>query len=335
MSVTRVVAVSEPSQAGEARRTAVAMAREAGFDETGAGTVALVATEVATNVARHGRGGEMVLRTLPGNGHAPGIEILGLDRGPGMPDVPESLRDGHSTAGSPGTGLGAIRRLAGSFDVYSPPGGGTALLARLWSRPAARPSARRLAIGGVSAPHPDESVCGDGWAAVPTAEGVQLLVVDGLGHGAAAAEATREAVGAFEANRGLPPGALMETIHGALRSTRGAAVAVADVGAETVCYAGVGNIGGTIVDGAGGCRNLVSHNGTVGHRMSRVQEFSYRFPRGALLVLHSDGLATHWDLAPYPDLARRDPSLVAGVLYRDFRRRRDDATVVVVRNTVG
>ena len=332
MSVARAVRVAEASQAGEARRTAAALAREAGFDEAGVGKVALVTTEVATNVVKHGRLGEVFLRALVG-ADQPGIEIVAVDRGPGM-DVDRSLRDGHSTAGSPGTGLGAIRRLSDVFDLYSAAGRGTVLLARLWSRPPAGSPARRVAIGGVTAPHPDESVCGDAWAAATTPEGARLLVVDGLGHGLPAAEAARAAVAAFEASPGLPPAATIETIHGALRSTRGAAVAVAELGGERICYAGVGNIAGAIVDGATATRSLVSHNGTVGHRMSRVREFSYPWSAGALVVLHSDGLVSHWSLGAYPDLVGRHPSLVAAVLYRDFRRLRDDAAVVVARSPV-
>jgi len=50
-----------------------------------------------------------------------------------------------------------------------------------------------------------------------------------------------------------------------------------------------------------------------------------------MLVLHSDGLVSHWSLDAYPGLAARDPSLIAGILYRDFTRGRDDVTVVVAK----
>ena len=95
-------------------------------------------------------------------------------------------------------------------------------------------------------------------------------------------------------------------------------------------YAGLGNIAGAIV-GDAPVRHMVSHNGTAGHEARKFEEFTYPWPEGALVVVHSDGLATHWDLGRYPGLMQREPSLVAGVLYRDFSRRRDDVTVVVVR----
>ena len=76
---------------------------------------------------------------------------------------------------------------------------------------------------------------------------------------------------------------------------------------------------------------MVSHNGTVGHVTRKVQEFVYPWLPGALVIMHSDGLGTQWSLERYPGLALRDPALIAGVLYRDFQRGRDDVTVLVAR----
>jgi len=335
LTAARVLPVTEASQAADARRTAVALARELGFDETEAGKVALVVTEAGSNLVKHGRGGELIVRPLD-DPHAGGIEILALDRGPGMADVERSLEDGQSTAGSPGTGLGAIRRLSGLFDLYSAPGAGTVLLARLWRRPPpGRQNPSGLAIGAVSVARPGETACGDAWAVRLSAAGAVLLVADGLGHGLAAAEAAEMAVKTFDTTPPLEPRPMLETIHGALRSTRGAAVGVAalDVGGRVVRFAGVGNIAGVILQDGGRSRNVVSHNGTVGHQVRRVQEFQYPWPADAVVVLYSDGLSTHWSLDAYPGLVRRHPALIAGVLYRDFRRGRDDVTVVVARES--
>jgi hypothetical protein len=125
----------------------------------------------------------------------------------------------------------------------------------------------------------------------------------------------------------------MRAVHEALRSTRGAAAAVAvlEPRREACTFCGIGNIVFRIHAG-GSCRHMVSHNGILGHQVRKFQVFSYRFPRGALCIAHSDGIAPRWDLNHYPGLSARHPSLVAGVLFRDHRRGRDDATVVVVRN---
>jgi hypothetical protein len=75
----------------------------------------------------------------------------------------------------------------------------------------------------------------------------------------------------------------------------------------------------------------MSHNGIVGSNMRKVQEFAHEWGAGATLILHSDGIATRWDVNAYPALMFRHPALIAAVLYRDFARQRDDAMVLVVR----
>ena len=125
------VTVNESSQVAEARRGISALANQAGLDATRAGVCALIATEMGTNLVKHAKDGEIFMRALSHN-RARGIEILALDRGPGMGNLNRALQDGHSTAGSSGTGLGAIGRMASEFDIQSKPGKGTALVARIW-----------------------------------------------------------------------------------------------------------------------------------------------------------------------------------------------------------
>jgi anti-sigma regulatory factor (Ser/Thr protein kinase) len=327
------IAVTEPSQVAEARRHGAALARAAGFDDEKAGALALVVTEVGTNLVRHGGGGEIVLRSLNGPGQA-GVEVLALDRGRGIANVAESLADGYSSRGTPGTGLGAIRRQSDVFDLHTLPGRGTALLSRLFASqapPKPRPPAA-MAVGAVCLPLRGEEVSGDAWEILPLAGETRFLVADGVGHGPGAAAASALAVETFLAHPTLPLVALLETMHLALKPTRGAVAAVASVQPEagTVRYAGIGNVAGAVWNGDR-TQRLVSMSGTLGHMVTTLREFSYTWPADGVLVLHSDGLQTRWSLDDYPGLALRDPSLVAGVLYRDFTRGRDDVTVVAAR----
>jgi anti-sigma regulatory factor (Ser/Thr protein kinase) len=323
--------ISEASAAAEARRAATALAQTLGFDATASGRVAIVVTEAATNLARHSVQGQLLLRAVECEGVA-GLETLALDQGPGMANVGECLRDGYSTAGGQGSGLGAMMRQADEFDIHSMAGKGTAVFARVWSRkPPVSNRLPRLEIGVVCLPKPGETAYGDAWAVEQRGGHCVILVADGLGHGPDAAAASMEAVKVLRTQAHLAPAALIEFAHGALRSTRGAAVAVAELDlAKEVRYAGIGNIAGVTL-APGSDRHMVSHNGIVGHEMRKVQEFVYPWSSDALLVMHSDGLATHWDLDHYPGLASRHPSLIAGVLYRDFTRGRDDVAVLVAK----
>jgi anti-sigma regulatory factor (Ser/Thr protein kinase) len=329
--------VEDRSAVGEARRGAAALAARLDWPTDDASRLALIVTEAATNLLEHGSGGQVIVRTV-GNGGDREVETLCIDRGRGIPSVAAALRDGYSTAGTAGTGLGAIARLADVFDLHTAVDGGTVLLARVRRRDgrAARqqPHPPRLELGAVCLPRSGEVQSGDAWALAAVDDGALLLVADGLGHGPEAARAAGEAVRVFRQRPHSDPAALLADVHAALKSTRGAAVAAAfmDLRRREIRYAGVGNIAGTIVDGDA-TRSMVSHNGTLGHEVRKIQEFVYPWPPGSLVVVHSDGLQTHWRLGRYPGVIARHPAVVAGLLYRDFDRGRDDVTVVVARET--
>jgi anti-sigma regulatory factor (Ser/Thr protein kinase) len=323
-----VLGVGDESGIGEARRQARRCAAELGLDEVTAERAAIAASEAARNAVVHGRGGKLLLRGVgPGGDRA--LEIVAVDRGPGIADIAAAMRDGFSTAGTAGHGLGAMSRIASEFDIWSVEGQGTAVLLRVRSRP----GADGLADDGiVSVPMPHETVCGDAWAIERRDGRVLYMVADGLGHGAHAAAAAREAGLAFRREAALSPKQILEAAHAALRPTRGAAVAVAELTVATgeVRFAGIGNVS-ALVAGRAGTRRLVSLAGTLGHSLRTVQEFRYGWPDEGFLVMHTDGLSTHWELSAYPGILNRHPAIAAGLLFRDYLRGRDDATVLVAR----
>jgi anti-sigma regulatory factor (Ser/Thr protein kinase) len=327
-----ILRVADSSEISAARRVARELARKIGLDEELAGRAALLVTEMATNLLKHGGGGEIVIEQFRDGIGNNGLEVLCLDKGNGIADVARSLEDGVSTAGSLGTGLGAIRRQADTFAIYSRPELGTAIVARLSNR---REPARSkdLVIAGLTDPYPGEMRCGDAWAHAPSSRGHTLLMVDGSGHGEHAARAADIAVVAFRANTDDDCTHLGERIHRALASTRGAAIGIARVDAseKLVRFIGVGNIAAAVFGADGTVRRMVSHNGTAGHVAPRIREFTYPFSGDVTILLHSDGLSAKWDMAAYPGLATSHPSLIAGILFRDHRRARDDASVAVMR----
>lgn len=325
--------IHDASQVGEARRAAKRCGLLGGFSEIDASRLALVVSEAATNLVKHAQGGEILIQSLPGNGT--GFDVIALDRGPGMQDVAASMRDGYSTAGSLGHGLGAIERTSDFFEVHSQRHHGTALLSRVLPSSALPPQRRRFSIGGVCVTMPGESVCGDAWSMRVERDRLLVLVSDGLGHGSSAHEASLEAVRTFQEKEGLRPAAILERIHNSLKSTRGAAAAVAEIDwqKKQLCFAGIGNIA-CAVFAAALRKNTVSHYGTLGHEARKFPEFTYPWPDNGIMIICSDGLGTKWSLDPASTLASHHPTLIAGVLYRDFGRTRDDASVVVVKEEV-
>lgn len=323
--------IVEPTHASDGRRAALRLASQMNFDESSQGKLALVVTEIATNLIKHARGGRLLLSPVSDSNGQPGIDVFGLDQGPGMSNFSECLRDGYSTAGSPGTGLGAIVRLSAESDVFTLPGKGTVIRARcLPAARAAQGQTSQFEVGGVVVPIAGESESGDSWSVRRNQDSIALLAVDGLRHGTFAAEAAREAVRVFQSKQELVGVQLMEEIHTALRGTRGAAVAVVEIlpaRGQLFCT-GVGNIAGVICKGSA-AHHLVSMTGIVGHRIHKIRQFEYSWSAESILVMHSDGIRTRWNLEDYRGLQSKSPALIAGVLIGDAGRGTDDASVVV------
>lgn len=325
--IGQAVEVAERTQVAEARRTAVELGRLAGLPERRQDELAIVVTELAGNIVRHAGRGTVLLH------HGGGaVEVLALDRGPGIRDIAGALRDGTSTeAGGPGLGLGAVRRLSDEWDLHSAPQHGTAVLARFLTGEG-RPSLHGIRLGAVELPHPSEHVSGDALALLPRPGGARLAVVDGLGHGPDAAAASRAALGVLEGlGEGVGPSEALRAMDVALRDLRGAAASIVDldVVGRKVVAAGAGNVAMTLA-GPRRMRSLTNTHATLGAGVSGLlTETTEEWPEDALVVVQSDGTSARWDAAAYPGLLRRHPALVAGLLWRDHGGRRDDVTVAV------
>jgi anti-sigma regulatory factor (Ser/Thr protein kinase) len=333
-----VYRVENSSQVGEVRRAGEALSAALGMSENERGSLAIIITEMATNLARHATGGRVMLSRSAAPGTA-GVDVLAIDNGPGILHMGRAMEDGYSSAGTSGHGLGAIRRLATSFDIYSRTGDragcGTILAATMLAAAPPKttsPSIPQMLTGAVCVAFDGGRICGDSWLVRTVRDRTLVAVVDGLGHGPEAALASSEAIRVIGDSADASPSQLVELAHVALRPTRGAALAIVNVNVATgvVDFAGVGNISVTLQGPDGTSRSLASLNGTVGHAIRRVQEFRYAWPAGGMLVTHTDGITGRWRTDNYPGLLRHHPQLMAGALYRDALRGRDDATIVAL-----
>ncbi|MFZ6733472.1 SpoIIE family protein phosphatase [Undibacterium sp. Ji42W] len=320
--------IQHASDIAAARRSGQRLAGDIKLNDVKCGELAIIITELATNMLKHANGGRLLLTQIHADNNV-GIEALAMDEGPGISNLANALRDGVSSAGTAGTGLGAIRRLTTEFDAYTPPGNGSIFFCRIW-RDAV--SVDLPQFGAVCVPLASETECGDGWALSFQRRLITLMMADGLGHGPEAAKAAKEAIDTVAQQPGRRVTDQINACHLALRPTRGAALAVAvlDPVAQELVFAGVGNISACIVNDDQS-KQLVSHNGIVGHNVRKVQEFTIPCPAYTLIIMHSDGVNTQWDLDKHPGLAHCHPAIIAALLLRDFSRGRDDATVLVLR----
>lgn len=333
------VPITDATGAGEARRVLNRLSSEIGLNDTAGGRAAIIVTELGTNLAKHARGGEILLRSLGDSSSARrGVEILAVDRGPGMADLGRCLEDGFSTSGTPGGGLGAVRRQANDFDVFTQESRGTVVYASVSESDQPASAAAMFQWSVVCRPAPRETANGDSWSVVERPGELSVMLADGLGHGPEAAKASSAAVEGFAIDAFAPPTLIFERAGARMRGTRGGAVAVAQLTASrsTLTYAGIGNISGQLRslyagDAEKSTRGLISHNGIVGVQVHRARPLDYPCSPEGLLIMYSDGLQSRWRLDDYPGLAMRRPAVIAGVLYRDFTRGPDDVTVAVVR----
>lgn len=330
---TQAVRVSEASEVARARRVAAQCAEALKLSEVSTGRVAIVVMELATNLVKHGGGGTILFGTDEGRPRA--MTITACDKGRGIANVQTAVRDGYSTAGSYGAGLGAVYRASLSVDLYTLANKGTVVHCVVGDDappPSPLVPRPRFTVGGVAVPKTGETANGDAWSSAASGDVLTVAVADGLGHGPLAATASSAAARIFSGGAETPLERLMQDAHSMLRPTRGAAVGIARIHHvhERVDFIGAGNIAGTIVrdDGA---RKVVSLPGIVGHEMRKLQTFSYPWDASSVLVLQSDGVSANWSHAAYPGLMQHEPAVIAAVLYRDHCRGTDDATVVVAK----
>ena len=315
----------------------IAKAAEAiGFPAERIGRLDIIVNELASNLLKHGLRKRELLWKPFWHGKESGIEILALDGGQGISNPGLAMQDGYSTSGTAGEGLGAIKRLSDSFDLYSQAGVGTVVVARLFSREIPLWYDKTFKIAAISVPKSGEKLCGDGFHIEydPEQQLFRLLVLDGLGHGPDAHLAAQAAIEAYTNARQQDQSLVLKQIHGEIKKTRGAVGMALQYNFEDkkLRYCGVGNIGGKLI-APDGTKALMSYNGIVGHTMSsRIHDHELNWEKGRLLILHSDGITSRWDLAKYQQVQKHDPALIAACLYRDHNRGTDDVTVLVSKH---
>jgi anti-sigma regulatory factor (Ser/Thr protein kinase) len=321
----RWLRVEEPSAVAACRAGAAALASRLRFPAARVDELALAVTEAASNLHKHARQGSLLIR-IGRDGGTPWLELITIDKGPGFRDMSLAMRDGHSTSGTLGIGLGAIRRLADFCDLYSVPGHGTVLAARFW------PERQQVTAGcaGLIRPITGETECGDNFGALRSGGTITGVLCDGLGHGPLAASAAAIAVAAVLEDPVSEPAALVERAHRRMGHTRGGAIGVVQLAGATARFSGLGNITATLlVDGTR--RNMLSVPGIAGHQARTIRQYEYDLTPGTSVVLHSDGISSRWEAAALPGLAARDPLVIAAAVLAEAGSHRDDAGVLVLR----
>jgi anti-sigma regulatory factor (Ser/Thr protein kinase) len=331
---TKCLEIGDDSGVGAARRATRSLAHAAGFDPTSAEEIVLAASELATNLLKHARGGTLTLTLVSADAQT-GIILDARDQGPGITDVNQALADGFSTAGGLGLGLGAVNRLMDECEISSIPKSGTRVLCRKWLRkPPAYAGKCPLDAGAASRPRYMEDHNGDAFVIKPWAACLLVGVIDGLGHGPLAQKAALAARDYVERHFDLPMSQIFLGVDRACRGTRGCVMALAriDWERESIVCASVGNIEHRVFPPSR-TNHFEVRRGIIGLNAPKPIVKESPWPNGNLLALYSDGIRHHWTWDDFPGLPVNPASEVAQTLLRRLGKDDDDATIVVVRST--
>jgi len=331
----QTVEILHPSNVGAARLGASALAESIGFDPAVCEEIALAMTELATNLIKHTQGGKLTLTPLADGGRI-GLEIESHDSGPGIADVEQALADRFSTAGTRGTGLGAVNRLMDELDITSGRGQATRIVCRKWVRQHPRSTrACPLAFGVATRSRRNDEYNGDAFVVKQWAESALVGVIDGLGHGQLAHRAAWAARQYVESHFDLPLDQIFRGVDRACRSTRGVVMALArfDWGQDRLAFASVGNVEVRVFPSSA-LFPFSIRRGIMGLNAPKAMVTEHPWPPGHVLVLHSDGLRTHWNWKDFPSLAEQPAQAFAQELLRLLAKEEDDATVLVVRSVI-
>ncbi|MFT3680444.1 MAG: ATP-binding protein [Ferruginibacter sp.] len=328
----KLVSLPNRSYQAMARSEIKKIAAATGFSKKRMAELEIVVAEITTNLVKHAsKGGHILVKQLPEDN--PGIEMISIDDGPGMSAVAKMMEDGISTTNTMGHGLGAIKRLSDDFDIYSQKDWGTILLSRIYvHKPAAFPK-KTVDIRTVMIAKEGETSCGDNYEYIIKGNQVKIVVSDGLGHGEDASIAATASLLAFRNNYKTKANELLKLIHTEIRKTRGVVMSITDIdfNNKQFSYCGIGNITAKLVGIDHKQRSCISYNGIVGHSVpSTIHNHMYQWAKNDLLIIHSDGLSTRWDLQKYPSITKHDCSIIVAALYKDHNRGNDDVTILAI-----
>ncbi len=328
---------------GTARRSIAQKCTDMGFSEHEIGQISIAVTELCTNIIKHNAVDGKVIFTELCEGGRKGIEITIEDKGPGIADVDEVLRDGFSTKGTMGTGLGAVKRLMDSFEIYSNIKRnkylkypfeeifeGTVVTVKKWLTGKYIPFNDEIKLSVMSRPYPGFNINGDSYY-VKNLKGKEIFaVIDGLGHGHEAHIASALAATIIEDNIHKNLTEIVVDVDSALKPTRGATmgIIIIDKFKKEFEYCSIGNIDIRYI-GENGTEIMMPTNGMLGGKVNSIKVHRRIYNSGAAIVICSDGISTRWGIDNYPGILLKNPAILSNSIMRDFAKENDDATVLV------
>ncbi|MFD2603479.1 SpoIIE family protein phosphatase [Flavobacterium suzhouense] len=304
-----------------------------GFSAQKIGEIDIIIAELTSNLIKFAKEGEMLYR-IGADDNGVYFEVYCMDNGSGIKNLSRMMQDGMSSSETLGHGLGSIERLSDVSSIYTNANWGTIVYSKVYKEPYNRNKAKKeYELGSVQVCCPGEVVSGDGFAVKRVNGLTQFFMGDGLGHGVNAHEAVQTAIKAFNECTESSPTEILRYIHLNVKKTRGlvATVACLDLEAKRWTISGIGNISTSLYTGLS-VKNYTPYNGILGLNIPRtINDSVMALDKYQMLIMHSDGLRTRWNLTDLPAILKYDPNIIAASIYKDNARYNDDMTIFAAK----
>lgn len=307
-----------------------------GFTSVEIEKMELVCNEIVTNQIKHAQGSGMLQIWDPVNAKQ-SIDIFGLDYGPGIENLEHAKKDGTTTTGTLGKGLGAIERLSGENAIYTMIKDANSVNSwhgtAIWSRftPGKKEKKGVLESGSYIRAFQDNFYNGDYIEIKNGLGGLKWAHLDGLGHGKLAADAVVPARSILNEETCLED--KIASLSEKLKFGRGAVGVLGEIDAsgKRLRISGVGDMQAYLIeDNERRAMNLAS--GILGRQHRSVVVNDIAFAQRAVAITASDGIKS-WNIETFPMLWRLHPQMIAFVMGNILARRSDDISLMVVRRT--
>lgn len=311
------------------------------FSEKEIAEVSIVVNELCDNMIKHAAVEGKIRFSQIVDENRTGIEIVAEDKGPGIENIEEMLKDGVSSKGTLGGGFGAIRRLSDYFEIRSNTKSlgdstvqpGTIIVVKKWrasSLHTSRVISSDITVSVLTKPYYGSSVNGDGYY-IRSSSGKDIIaVLDGLGHGVEAFEATNCAIKIIDENTHKSVEEIMKTMNLVLKNKRGAVVALFSIDRfeKEFEMLSIGNIDIRLMSEEA-TERLFSYNGYIGGYTGNFKTTRHAYKRGDILTLCTDGVSTKWEFEQYINENISNPTVLCNLVFNEYARQNDDATMLV------
>lgn len=318
------------------KRKARTFCETIGFDKTKCEEIVIVVAELATNIVKYSKRGVLTFQSINEKNRL-GIQLESIDEGPGL-ESEELIGDGYTTGISLGIGLGAVNRLMDEFEILPNDSkqSGSHIICKKWQRQQeTHTNSCPYDISVASRAHPKMKVNGDSFIIKKWDSKALIGVVDGLGHGEFAHKASMKARQYIENHYDQPLDAIFRGTGRACRGTRGVVMALAlfDWEYNNLAFASVGNIEVRVFRNREKFSFIVKR-AIVGRDMIIPKVSKHDWDSSNVMVLHSDGIKSGWSWKEYPEFETTTASKIAQIILKKRSNIHDDATVVVMRNSL-